>query len=477
MGDVSRRTGVVPDIPPVNQELSSLTDTQPTESDIDDDDDSDDYFHYDFPQPPSITPVLRRMRSSPWYSQQLEAITKPERRYSASPLIQHPDGWAHPLLRSDLQNSASQDAEISRELARMGLVSRDVSENSNEEKRERLNPPLHRDTFPSRRLDRLPPPAPAPSIPLPRLPRIIRKVASMRSESKKELLNEPGVVSRRPVPKIRSLKFMSGSMLGSSSSQPTKHEERKRSWSLSRPTSFQRPKAVPVPEVPYITLNSTNDHLSALCDQAPSIYASSAVYSNPYLIGSNPDRHMNNMALSPEGHFDLSKGASSLAPPFAHGATRRSDNASHRYSNTGCGESTLPGFGTNRAHERPGSGQHPPSHPLYNINSGGNGRNASSGALLHGAKSFINITPERQKGKRSRPKSGSGVFNTGNESGGVGHQVGSTMKVKGERMKKLFARASSGVVDWGRQLTGRTMKPVHASSTSGSLAPLTGMQS
>ncbi|KAJ3571757.1 hypothetical protein NP233_g3542 [Leucocoprinus birnbaumii] len=493
MGDVSRRLDVVPDAPHVpsntltHQQLSPFTDTQHTESDLDDDD-SDDYFHYGFPQPPSITPALRRMRSSPWYSQQLEAISsKPERRHSVSPLIQNPDGWTHPLLRSDPQSSTGQDAEISRELARMGLVPRETPQKAKEDPAEnhrcQRSPLLQ---SPSRRLENLPPPVPAPSIPLPRLPRIIRKVASMRSESKQvEHVAESVAPPRRPVPKIRSLKFMSGSMLGSTNSQPTRLEERKRSWSFSRPTSFQKPKVIPAQNAPYITLNGVNN-LSASCDPPSLAFASPAVYSNPCLLGNNQELSTGaTVAFNPEGHFDLSRSTTaSLAPPFAHRVSRSSGSASNRYSNNSCGESTLPNVGASPgktgstiSHDHPGPSQQRPAHPLYSVSSEGKGKNASSGPLLQGAKSFINITPEKRNGRRSRPKSGSSSYGLGIEGGDVGHQVGTAVKGKGEKVRRLFARASNGVVDWGRQLTGRSTRSVAASSTSGSLAPLTGERS
>ena len=67
----------------LNDELTSSDTPHTAASDGDDDDDNDsDYLHYDFPQPPSIAPALRRMHSSPWYSQQLMALAKPERRHS-----------------------------------------------------------------------------------------------------------------------------------------------------------------------------------------------------------------------------------------------------------------------------------------------------------------------------------------------------------------------------------------------------------
>jgi hypothetical protein len=343
---------------------------------------------------------------------------------------------------------------------------------------EHLRPLPHRDPVLPRRMDYLPPPAPAPSIPLPRLPRIIRKVASMRSESKQDPGPEQMISSRRPVSKIKSLKFMSGSMLGSSMPQSYRQEERKRSWSLSKPATYQKPKAVPIPDAPYITLNSTNSHLSdfASCSRSPLVYAPPAVYSNPCLVGSNVERHTNSITFGPEGRFDLSRGSTSLAPPFRQRAIRSSTNAFHHHPNKSYGEGTLLGSGVSpgTSHERRVSGQHPPS--SYNANNDTKGRNASSGALLQGAKSFINITPERRKSKRSRSKSGSCSIGLGSESGSVGHQVGSAMKDKGEKVKKLFARASSGMVGWGRQLTGRTAKSVTASSTSGSLVPLTGMR-
>ena len=446
----------------LNDELTSSDTPHTAASDGDDDDDNDsDYLHYDFPQPPSIAPALRRMHSSPWYSQQLMALAKPERRHSVSPLIQYPHGWTH---RSD---SSHQDAQISKELVRMGLVSPDLPKHPEEGNSEHLKHPIQSDQFPSRRLDRLPPPAPAPSIPLPRLPRIIRKVASMRSESKQELV-EPVAFSRRPVPKIRSLKFMSGSAPGSNPLQSFKQEERKRSWSLSRPTSFQRAKDVPVPDATCVALNSTNDQLSASLDRAHLTHTSPTVCSNPCSI----ECHFS------QGNFNLSRrNPSSLDPPFAHRMTPNS--GTQCYSNANCGEDTIARFGYGPSktgpsvrHEHAGPGRHRTSHQFYGSDSGSKGNNASSGTLLQDAKSFINITPERRK---SKSKSGNRSVGPGNEGGGMGHQVGSAMKAKGEKMKRLFARASSGVVDWGRQLTGRTAKSISASSTSGSLAPLTGM--
>ncbi|KXN90644.1 hypothetical protein AN958_03884 [Leucoagaricus sp. SymC.cos] len=427
MGDLS----AVPFAPrSSHNDLSSFTDSEIEEGD----DYSDDYFHYDFPQPPSLSPALRRMRSSPWYSQPLEATARPERRHSV-----------HDLLKARVHR---------------------------------------KDAILSRRLNHLPPPTPAPSTPLPRLPRIIRKVASMRSEPKQEAA-ESLVTSRRPVPKIKSLKFMSGSMLGTSL-QPPKAEERKRSWSLSRPASFQRPKAVPTLDAPYITLNSAGEHLveNTSSSRNTSVYASPAIYSNPYLAGSTAERHASSITFGPEGHFVLGRGATSLAPPFTHRTARSNVGASHRHSNHSCGESNIVGHsvspgksGSSISHERPGCGLHPPSQTFYGVSNGGKGKNASSGALLHGAKSFISITPERRKSRRDRSKSGSSSIGPGHEGGSVGHQVGSAMKEKGEKVKRLFARASSGVVDWGRQLTGRTAKSANTSSTSGSLAPLTGMRS
>jgi len=459
MGDVARPLDV-------HDELASLV----SASDVDDDDDIDsDYLHYDFPQPPSIAPALRRMRSSPWYSQQLMALAKPERRHSVSPMIQHPTHHSGP---------SPQDAQISRELVRMGLLSLDPPKDFEEKESEPFKSPVQPDQLLSRRLDRLPPPAPAPSIPLPHLPRIIRKVASMRSELKQDLC-EPVVSSRRPVPKIRSLKFMSGSVPGSNPLQSIKQGERKRSWSLSRPTSFQRTRDVPVPS---IALNNTNDHLSASLDRAHLAHVSPTAYSNPCSIGSHidddGDNHHHHHRHFSRGNFDLSRGNPSLAAPFAHRTMWNNGNT----SNTLFGEHTFPGSGCGPS--RTGSSirqgparlnQHRTPHPFDVINGGSKGNSASSGALLQDAKSFINITPERRK---SRTKSGTKVVGPGNASGGgMGQQVGSAMKAKGEKVKRLFSRASSGVVDWGRQLTGRTAKSVSASSTSGSLAPLTGMRS
>jgi len=150
-------------------------------------------------------------------------------------------------------------------------------------------------------------------------------------------------------------------------------------------------------------------------------------------------------------------------------------------SNTLFGESTLPGSGCGPSRigssirQGPASlNQHRTPHPFDVISGGNKGNSTSSGPLFQDAKSFIDITPERRK---SRSKSANKAVGPGNTSGGMGQQVGSAMKAKGEKVKKLFARASSGVVDWGRQLTGRTAKPVSASSTSGSLAPLTGVRS
>jgi len=423
-----------------------------TASDVDDDDIDSDYLHYDFPQPPSIDPVLRRMRSSPWYSQQLMALSKPERRHSVSPLIHHRPG------------PSPRDAQISRELVRMGLLSLDPPKNDDATS-EPTKPPVQPDHLPSRRL---PPPAPAPSIPLPHLPRIIRKVASMRSESRQELF-EPAVSSRRPVPKIRSLKFMSGSVPGSNPLQSARQGDRKRSWSFSRPTSFQRTKDVPVPS---IEVNNASGHLSASLDRAHLAHVSPTAYSNLYSIGSHiddeEDRHHRHFS---RGNLDLS---SSLAPRYAHRTVWDSGST----FNAPFGENTLPGSSCGPSRAGPsirqghaGLSQHRTPHRIDVISGGSRG---NSGALLHDAKSFINITPERRK---SRPKSGTKAVGPGNGGGGMGQQVGSAMKAKGEKMKRLFARASNGVVDWGRQLTGRTAKSVSASSTSGSLAPLTGLRS
>jgi len=149
-------------------------------------------------------------------------------------------------------------------------------------------------------------------------------------------------------------------------------------------------------------------------------------------------------------------------------------------SNTLFSENTLPGSDCGPSRIGSSIRQGPASlnqhrTPFNVINGGSKGNSATSGALLQDAKSFINITPERRKG---RTKSGNKAVGPGNASGGgMGQQVGSAMKAKGEKVKRLFARASSGVMDWGRQLTGRTAKSVSASSTSGSLAPLTGMRS
>ena len=460
MGDVARPLDV-------HDELASLV----SASDVDDDDIDSDYLHYDFPQPPSIAPALRRMHSSPWYSQQLMALAKPERRHSVSPLIQHPTHHSGP---------SPQDAQISRELVRMGLLSLDLPNTFEEKKSEPFTSPVQSDQLLSRRLDRLPPPVPAPSIPLPHLPRIIRKVSSMRSESKQDLC-EPVASSRRPVPKIRSLKFMSGSVPGSNPLQSVKQGERKRSWSLSRPTSFQRTRDVPVPS---LALNNTNEHLSASLDRAHLAHVSPTAYSNPCSIGSHIDdgddvhRHYHRHRHLSRENFDLSRGNSSLAPPFAH----RTMWSSGGTSNTLFSENTLPGSdcGPSRTgssiRQGPASlNQHRTPHPFNVINGGSKGNSATSGALLQDAKSFINITPERRKG---RTKSGNKAVGPGNASGGgMGQQVGSAMKAKGEKVKRLFARASSGVMGWGRQLTGRTAKSVSTSSTSGSLAPLTGMRS
>ncbi|KAF9452349.1 hypothetical protein P691DRAFT_233825 [Macrolepiota fuliginosa MF-IS2] len=480
MGDVSQQPS-----PLLPHDLSSFTGTHLTESDVDDDDDSDDDFYFDFPQPPSISHALRRMRSSPWYSQHLAAISRPERRHSVSPLIQHPDGWPRPGPPSEPQYSTdsaysstqNRSLETASEifLAR-GMLSRPEEEAF--ETCELLRPPIQREPLIPRRQEPLPPPAPAPSIPLPRLPRIIRKVASMRSDSKRESSVEPPASSRRSVPKIRSLKFMSGSMgLGNTK------EEGKRGWSLSRPTSFQRPKAPPGGGPSYSYTNGgTSDHLGySSCSRMPLEYASPAVYSNPCLIGHMADLHSNSVTFSQDGRFDLSRGSSTLAPPFAQRATSSSPSAMRRYSNNSCanGATLSHSMGPEQScssisHDRPASGSQRPPHSFYNIRNEGKGRSASSSALLQGAKSFINITPERRKSGRSKSRSSNSGF--GNESGSAGHQMGSAMKEKGEKMKRLLVRASSGVVDWGRQLRGRTVKPTTVNSTPRGLAPLTGMQ-
>lgn len=450
MGDLSARLPTILHQPPSPPPCQSDDD-----NDDNDDDDSDDDFHFDFPQPPSITPALRRMRSSPWYLQHLEVIPKPERRHSISPLIQLPQPQPYTHLscpsRHEVVGETSRPKEVLSETCQL------------------LKSTPHREPFLPRRLDRLPPPAPAPSIPLPRLPRIIRKVASMRSEPKQDSMEPLISESRRPVPKIRSLKFLSGSMgLGNSTTQLLNPAERKRSWSLSRPTSFQNPKDAPPAGSSYTSTSDRSN--SAARGLAPLDYASPVVYSNPCLIGNTFDPQTG-ATVGSEGRFDLSRGITSLAPPFTHRATKSNSSTFHRYSYTRCAEGTTDKSGSSVSHDRP-VGSHQSSRSFYHV-SGDNMRgNASSAALLQGAKSFINITPERRK-SRSR-KSASGSHSSfANESG----SVGAVMKEKGEKIKKLFARASDGVVGWGRQLARRSAKPVAAGSTSASLAPLTEVRS
>lgn len=358
--------------------------------------DSADDLHLHFPQPPPIAPALRRMRSAPWH---FPDPPLPDRRHSAA-----------------------------------------------------LYPPP---CISPRRPDPLPPPPPPPSIPLPRLPRIIRKVTSMRSE----IRHDPVVESHRPVPKVRSLKFLSRSIgVPPSAAQPSDQGARKRTWSLSRPSRFQYPTDAPQARPSYTNWNvPAGDHFDM--DRMPSDYAA---YSVPYR-----DVLVRRPGCSTEDPFSLG-----LAPPFVTGAMRESDlNSFYPYSSTNYSEGGSVHNMNSNSPPRDRLLQRA-SQRFYRIDSSRR-RNASSGTLLHGAKSFINITPERGKnGKKKKSR-----LETNGPADGSGKHVGSSMKEKGQKMKRLLARASTGVVDWGRQLTGKSAKSMATSSTSGSLVPLTGKQS
>ncbi|XP_006461053.1 hypothetical protein AGABI2DRAFT_117989 [Agaricus bisporus var. bisporus H97] len=374
------------------------TASPPPPSPSDSADDSADDLHLRFPQPPPIAPALRRMRSAPWH---FPDAPMPDRRHSAA--LCYPP------------------------------------------------PPI-----PPRRLDNLPPPTPAPSIPLPHLPRIIRKVTSMRSEMRHP---NPGIEPRRPVPKVRSFKILSRSIgVLPGTTQPSEHEVRKRTWSLSRPSRYQKTSDAPQARSSYTNWNAhTGDRFDI--DRIPSDYGG---FSIPY-NGAFSRR----AGCSTEDPFSLG-----LAPPFVAGATRESDlNSFYPYSRTNYSEAESVHNMSSNSPTRDRLLQRSSQH-FYRLDGGNRRKNASSGAVLHGAKSFINITPERGKSGRKKSR----VENSG-PSHTDGNHVGSSMKERGQKVKRLLARASSGVVDWGRQLTGKSVKTMTTSSTSGSLVPLTGKHS
>lgn len=467
MADISPRLNSPP-----HPDHLSFTDSEADASS----NDSDVNFTLVFPRPPPMSRVLARMPSWPRYPQPLAAYPKPERRHSASPLIPHPYGPPQPQPHKEPRYSPNTskllEYDHSRETAGGAPLAHEIL-NRLEQASETCQfqaPPINQETV--RRLEPLPPPASAPSAPLPRLPRTIRKAASVRLDPKRKPTESP-TSSLGPAPKIKSPEFISGPAdFGGTTTQLHEHEEKKHDLPFSQPNMVSRVAGSLRTGWDASTSNRSN---YASYNQTALGHASPLAYSNPLFVRNTTDQHTSNITVKQRRQFDLSKGNMSSNPPFTCRVTNSNPGILHRRLDNSCidgmvlkhgmspGESgtcTRPGY--------PAALQRPPH--SFDAGNGSKNGNANSGTPLQSAASFIDIKPERRKHGRRRSKSRSGIPGFGNEKGTIEHQVGSSMKQKGEKVRRLVARASSSVVDWGRQLTGRTAKPTATSSASGSLA-------